>query len=243
MTGIYKITCKPNSKVYIGQSVDIKERWKDHIRRLKNNKHDNQHLQNAFNKYGIEAFTFEVIEECERNFDVLNKLEVKYIAKYDALNRKVGFNIATGGGNAYSLAGKTPEEIREICIRGAKTRSENWKKHGHPRKGTHISEEQKAHLSAVNTGKLNPWYGKKRPEQSEKMMGDKNPRAKAVICLNTLEVFECGKFAGAKYNTTNSNILKACRGTQRYAGKDAKGNKLRWMYYSEYVKEGGNDNE
>ena len=50
--GIYKITNLKNNKGYIGQSTDIKTRWINHKRELRNNIHRNPHLQNAFNKYG-----------------------------------------------------------------------------------------------------------------------------------------------------------------------------------------------
>lgn len=238
MVGIYKITCLANGKVYIGQSTNINARWKDHIRRLKICKHDNQYLQNAFNKYGEKNFKFEVICECEHDFDTLNTLEIEYIKKFNALDRKVGFNISSGGGNAYSLAGKSEDEIHDIYKKIVKSRLDKWRKIGNPRKGCHIGDEQKAYLSKINSGELHPMYGTKRVEHSKKMKGGNNPRAKKVVCLNTLEIFECAKEAGERYKTTNSNILKCCRHIQRTAGKDENGNKLMWMYLDEYKKEG-----
>lgn len=235
MIGIYKITCIGNGKIYIGQSTNIETRWKDHIRRLKTGKHDNQHLQNAFNKYGDKSFIFEVIEECDNNFDELNRLEIKYIRMLKATDRKIGFNISSGGGNAYSLYGKSKEEIKDIYKRIVESRIKKWSITGNPKKGTHISDEQKKHLSKINTGKLHPMYGKKRKEHSEKMKGRNNPRAKKVVCINTLEVFECAKYAGERYNTTNSNILKCCKHKQATAGKDSSGNRLSWMYLEEYI--------
>lgn len=53
---------------YVGQAANIADRWKTHIKRglgaepLVNNK-----LYPAMIKYGVENFTFEIIEECERN--------------------------------------------------------------------------------------------------------------------------------------------------------------------------------
>ena len=61
--GIYKITNLKNNKGYIGQSSDIKKRWRNHKFELKNNIHNNPYLQNAFNKYGEEAFEFRIIEK------------------------------------------------------------------------------------------------------------------------------------------------------------------------------------
>ena len=51
MIGIYAIHNIKTDKYYIGQSKDIEHRWKQHKSRLKNNKHENEHLQNSYNKY------------------------------------------------------------------------------------------------------------------------------------------------------------------------------------------------
>ena len=61
MVGIYKIVNKKNNKVYIGQSVNIKQRWALHKSELRNKYHENVYLQNAWNKYGKDNFIFEPI--------------------------------------------------------------------------------------------------------------------------------------------------------------------------------------
>ena len=61
-SGIYKITNLINKKYYIGSSLDIKRRWKEHRRNLIKNKHNNIHLQKSWNKYGENSFLFEIIE-------------------------------------------------------------------------------------------------------------------------------------------------------------------------------------
>ena len=63
--GIYMITNKINNKKYIGQSVRIEIRWREHKNSyLKND--TNSHLYNAMKKYGIENFDFNILEECEK---------------------------------------------------------------------------------------------------------------------------------------------------------------------------------
>lgn len=94
--GIYKIENKINNKKYIGLSLDILNRWKEHKKGLSENKHHNRHLQRAWNKYGEENIIFEIIELCDK--EKLNQREVFYIHYYKTNNRKYGFNMNTGGG-------------------------------------------------------------------------------------------------------------------------------------------------
>ena len=60
MIGIYKITNKLTNKAYIGQSIDIKRRWKEHRYNIGSNKNP---LYLDFEKYGLDNFSFEILEE------------------------------------------------------------------------------------------------------------------------------------------------------------------------------------
>lgn len=50
--GVYKITCLPTNMIYIGSSNNILKRWDNHRWLLRHNKHNNNYLQNSWNKYG-----------------------------------------------------------------------------------------------------------------------------------------------------------------------------------------------
>lgn len=63
MTGIYQIRNLVNDKVYIGSAVDFGKRWNSHICSLNDQHHHSQKLQRAWDKYGIDAFKFEILEE------------------------------------------------------------------------------------------------------------------------------------------------------------------------------------
>ena len=90
MIGIYKITNKINNKVYIGQSRDIVDRWNAHKYYTYSSK---TKLQNAFTKYGISNFTFEVIEECDiKDLDEKEKYWINYYNSYED-----GYNMTLGG--------------------------------------------------------------------------------------------------------------------------------------------------
>lgn len=65
MIGIYKITNTINNFCYIGQSNNIERRFTQHKSPYEQERHSDIPLYKAFKKYGIENFSFEVIEECE----------------------------------------------------------------------------------------------------------------------------------------------------------------------------------
>jgi len=72
ISGIYSMTNIINHKSYWGSSKNIKNRWNQHRGSLRQNKHENPHLQNAWNKYGENNFEFKIEEEFPEN-------ELKYI--------------------------------------------------------------------------------------------------------------------------------------------------------------------
>ena len=84
MIGIYKIENLITNKIYIGQSTSIERRWKDHKNTAfnENDKSYNYPLYKAIRKYGVDNFSFEVLEECE--IEELNEKEKFYISKFNS---------------------------------------------------------------------------------------------------------------------------------------------------------------
>lgn len=115
MTGIYKITNTVNGKCYIGQSTDLPNRIRKHIKTLLNGTNRNEHLQNAYKKYGPGSFTIEIIEECSE--EQLDAREIFWIDFYKSYDRNFGYNKTPGGkgGNGYFeiLAQKEKESLRQ----------------------------------------------------------------------------------------------------------------------------------
>ena len=61
-SGIYRIVCTANGgKTYVGSAVNLRQRFGTHRHTLRAGTHHNSHLQNAWNKYGEQAFVFEVV--------------------------------------------------------------------------------------------------------------------------------------------------------------------------------------
>ena len=81
-------------------------------------------------------------------------------------------------------------------------------------------------------GEGNPMYGK-----GDRQRGGNNPVAKAIICLNTGEVFGASTEASEWCHGSSSGIRKVCNGKQEYSGRHPEtGEKLKWMHYDEYLK-------
>lgn len=93
--GIYCIKNNINGKLYIGQSIDILFEWKYlHKNRLNKNKHHNPHLQRAWNKYGEDSFSHEIIKLC--SVHELDNFEEYYIKELSSYTPEKGYNISHG---------------------------------------------------------------------------------------------------------------------------------------------------
>lgn len=126
-SGIYKITNVINNKVYIGQSKNIKQRISGHFNKLKNLNHNNIYLQRAYNKYGINTFSVEVL--CYCNIEKLSIKESFYIKKYNSFKRNFGYNL-TEDCNTHILSTrkKIAFKNKELLIKNNINKKENAKK-------------------------------------------------------------------------------------------------------------------
>lgn len=91
--GIYKITNIENGMAYIGQSVDIIERWRTHVKSGLGIGGSKNKLYTAMFSFGVENFTFEILEECDRS--VLNEKEKIWISNFNT--NSYGYNMTVGG--------------------------------------------------------------------------------------------------------------------------------------------------
>lgn len=117
MVGIYKITNTLNNKCYIGQSIDIETRWIQHIYEGKHNTQKGRLYPIMFQD-GIENFTFEIIEECPLNQEVLNQKERYWIKFYNSFED--GYNSTIGGQGEDSWT-YDPNLIRQLWDEGYST--------------------------------------------------------------------------------------------------------------------------
>ena len=93
MIGIYKITTKHNSKIYIGSSDNVEKRLKCHLSRLKRNVHHSAYLQAVYNKHGKENLEFSIIEVLLDNKDKIIKVQY-WMDYYQSYNKHFGYNVS-----------------------------------------------------------------------------------------------------------------------------------------------------
>lgn len=212
MCGIYKIENLINGKVYIGKSVDIKSRLQNH-KSESFNKNSNAYdtaIHRAIRKYGIENFSFEVIEECSR--ENLSDKEKYWIKFYNSFGS--GYNLTTGGEGVPTVNEK---QIRKLWDDGLSI-GEIFEKTKY-NKHTIINVLQNYHK-----------YSRKESNRRGRLDAFKN-RVKPVIQYD----FD-GKFV-QEYNSTKDaanangigeNLIRAClSGSQNSAGG------YQWRYKSD----------
>ena len=94
---IYKITNDVNDKVYIGKTVtSLKQRFAEHCSDSKNRLTENRPLHRAMNKYGINKFHIELVEQCD--IQILSEREIYWIEHYHSYSS--GYNATFGGDGA-----------------------------------------------------------------------------------------------------------------------------------------------
>ena len=143
MGEIYKITNLINGKCYVGKTKHQSViRWRDHI----NGYHPSSLIHKAIKKYGIEHFSFDVIES-NVSETLLNELEKHYIAKFSSKTPN-GYNLTNGGDGGIGLIVTEETKRKQSEVRKGKPWSENRRKVGQPRsKGNNYAGKPVAMLN------------------------------------------------------------------------------------------------
>ena len=197
---IYKITNTITGDFYIGQTIDF------HDRQLQHKRDPQPKMRDDVEKYGWDAFKFEVVEECSR--EDLNDRENYYITKLDPAYNTIKIH-------NWTHTPETCEKIRQAKL-GQTHTDESCEKMSEKRLGVTLSNEHK-----------------EKCRQSS--LGNKS-RSKAVVCIETGKIYENMKIAAAEIGIVPSAISGVIRGINitaggyhwRYADEDAdKGSRKR----------------
>lgn len=170
---IYRITNKIDGKFYIGKSkYGVQNRWlrhQDHFAKYVQQDKNSSRLYNAIKKHGIENFEIEEIDRC--SFDVLSDRERYWIAKLDARNPSIGYNICKGGeggpGGPQFAGHKHSDETKALMsLNRSGEKNSNYGNHR-----VMPEEEKQKH---ANPGAKNGMYGKKHSEESKQANREKH---------------------------------------------------------------------
>lgn len=165
ISGIYQIQSKRKpQRCYVGSAVYIRQRWANHLKQLRKNKHENGRLQNHFNKYGEGDLCFKILLGCDVA-DLINH------EQYFIDSLKPWFNIC-------KIAGSTLGTKRspELC----KRQGEIYRGENHPMFGRRHTKESIKMMSEHRKGHI-PWNkGKKGvySEETSKKMSEGQRRRK-----------------------------------------------------------------
>lgn len=213
-----------NELVYIGQTKNLLKRKRQHISELRHNNHYNAHLQRSWNKYGEDAFVWNVIEHC--GLDELDEAETYWIDKYDS--HAYGYNQTDGGSSLRGYKWSSESRIKHV---------ECMKRHWTPERR---DEQRQRMIGDKNPmygriGDKNPAYGKDHSRSLNGMYGkhhsessiEKNRKAHTgknnvnsipVICEETNEIFASMGEAGREKRCDDATICKVCKGVKKTAG-------------------------
>ena len=150
-SGIYRIINIRNRKSYIGSSCSISRRIFEHKKTLKEKRHRNPYLQNAFNKYGEDAFEFKILLYC--NKENLLFYEQKAINNYKSANGR-GYNLSPTAGSPLGVKHSIKaRKIKSHIMRKRMLLVAERRKISRSLLGHVVSSETKQKISKANKGK------------------------------------------------------------------------------------------
>lgn len=162
-SGIYKIVNTVNDKLYVGSSVNMRHRCRNHALYLSRSTHANTVLQNAWNKYGAEAFIFDVVELVSDK-DALLAREQFYIDTMESSRDLRGYNICRHAGSVLGLV-KSPEAIAAtaVALRGRTLSAERKKKN--TEWWASLSDDERSELKTRQSAALRRAHSARTDEQ------------------------------------------------------------------------------
>lgn len=125
VSGIYRITNTVNGKIYVGLSVNIHQRWREHRKMLARGTHSNPHLQSSWQMYGRDAFVIDILQ-VEPDRERRSLLEKHFIALMRSNDPALGYNLSTGGDGDYLRSADTRARMSAAAkgkVRSPETRA------------------------------------------------------------------------------------------------------------------------
>lgn len=186
-SGIYLIKNTTNNKVYVGSAVNIDKRWKQHKKDLNEGKHHSCHLQSAWDKYGEQSFTFDILELVTNPVHLLAYEQV-YLDYYKSYENDRGYNIYKVAGSPLGVK-HTEEARRKISEsnKGRKHSEETRQKLSEANKGRIVSEDTKNKISEANSGRKRTEEAKKNMSEAKKNISEETRKKMSEARKNISE--------------------------------------------------------
>ncbi len=153
-SGIYALREGKCQRLYVGSAMNLRHRLLRHRMMLRAGNHNNQYLQNTYNKLGEQAFHIEFLEFCE--VEVLLDREQFWMAITNSMHDKEGFNLApiAGTRRGVKMTDIQKKRISDAVRKAVATKPECWKRGGYARRGRPLSAE---HIAKTVAGCSKPF--------------------------------------------------------------------------------------
>lgn len=211
---IYKIINLTNAKFYVGSTINWRARVRTHRRKLNAGKHHCIPLQNAWNKYGEDAFVFKIVAEVEDQAN-LQMEEQRHLDDHH------------GTAACYNMARYTDSSSRGVvrsdkhreCLSAALKR--HYAEHEHPRLGRPHTEESKALMRANRAGK--PVSDETRAKLREANLGktysqETRDKLSAIRKGQVRSVEHAAKFNKAILEVTTGRVFQSLKEVKKEYG-------------------------
>jgi group I intron endonuclease len=169
--GVYCILNEITGKVYIGSAVNLQSRKHNHFSELARGCHHNRHLQNSVAKYGLDVFSFHVIELVYDKTLLIQREQV-YIDEAESHKSTNGYNLCAVAGS--TLGVRFSDEAKENLSESRRgEKNHMW--------GKHLSDEHRQKLSEAHhkrgcSGAKSHMWGKKHSDETKAKMVEKRLR-------------------------------------------------------------------
>lgn len=181
-SGVYLIVNNRTGQKYVGGSIDIERRMKEHVNKPKKN----SYIDNAIQKHGFDDFNWQVIEELPADWDIIGDREKYWIKFYNTFKDSDHYNLTSGGERNFEVSEKTRKKMSENhtdcsgengSFYNKKHTLETRKKISEALTGRVFTEEHKQKLvenHADFSGENHPQWGTKHSEEYKKKLSEKN---------------------------------------------------------------------
>ena len=210
--GIYQWVNRINRKRYIGSSEDIQSRRRHHLNALLRGTHDNEHFQRAWNEYGADQFSFEILRECEP--DDLLMWEQVYVDCYDPADL---YNINLEVDRPPSCSKEARQKISKAKT-GRVVTEETRRKLSEA--GRNISEETRRNKSEAQRGRIHTEETRRKLSEVARNRSDETRRNMSEVRKGKVATEETRrKMSEAHKNMSNETRRKMSEAAKRRKNK------------------------